>query len=261
MKYELYADVWFLTNFTMDSIALWIAGKLMRQRIRIGRFLLGSFVGTAGSMFLFFFLNDYTWYQLGVHFLVNPAMVWLCYRSRKWKQFLGQWFLTYLSFVLLGGILTWSVWDVGQRNNLWICLAGALIFLILAEKVLGHFRRQKETIYDVLLVTGKGNIEAKGFLDTGNLLIDPTVGKPVHIIKRELLKEQLEEGQLSVRMIPFHSLGEEHGLLEVVTIHGMYILKEEQPLYLDRPVLGLAKEKLFQDDRCDVILNGKSMND
>lgn len=260
VEYELYIDVWFLTNFTMDSVALMIAGKMMRERIRMGRLLLGSLAGTAGSMSLFFFLNDYTWYQLGVHFLVNPLMVWLCYRSRKWKQFLGQWFVTYLSCILLGGILTWGTANSALGGNLWLCLAGAFLFLFLAGKMLGQFRRQKETIYEILLVTGQGNLPARGFFDTGNLLMDPIVGKPVHIIKREILSEQIEKGLLPIRLIPFHSLGMEEGLLEAVTIEGMYILKEEQPLYLERPVLGLAKEKLFQDDRCDVILNGKSMN-
>lgn len=260
MEYELYADIWFLTNFTMDVMALWAAGKMMKQRVCLGWLLLGAFVGTVGSMCLFFFLSNYTWYQLGVHFLVNPLMVWICYRSRKWKQFLGQWFLAYLSVILLGGILGWAASALGMAGNLWLFLAGAAGFLILAEKVLGYFRRQKETVCELLLVTGEGNIAAKGFFDTGNLLMDPTVGKPVHIIKREVLGKQIESGALLTRLVPFHSLGEENGMLEVVTIEGMYILKEEQPLYLDKPALGLANEKLFQDDRYDVILNGRSID-
>jgi len=40
----------------------------------------------------------------------------------------------------------------------------------------------------------------------------------------------------------------------------MYILREEQPLYLEKPVLGLARENLFQYGRYDVILNGRSMD-
>ena len=51
-------------------------------------------------------------------------------------------------------------------------------------------------------------------------------------------------------MIPFHSLGTENGIMEAVTIEGMYILKEGQPLYLEKPVLGLAEERLFRDDGC-----------
>ena len=68
VKYELYADIWFVTNFSMDIIALWIAGRIMKQRVRVWRLLLAGFVGTSGAMCLFFFLSDYTWYQLGVHF-------------------------------------------------------------------------------------------------------------------------------------------------------------------------------------------------
>ena len=54
MEYEIYADVWFLMNFIMDSAALLIAGKLMKERIRARRLLLGSFAGTSASMLLFF---------------------------------------------------------------------------------------------------------------------------------------------------------------------------------------------------------------
>lgn len=259
MKYELYADVWFVTNFSMDIIALWIAGRIMKQRVRVWRLLLAGFVGTSGAMCLFFFLSDYTWYQLGVHFLANPLMVWLCYRSRKWKQFFCQWFLSYLSVILLGGFLQWSASGRGAGSNFWIYLAGAALFLAAAEKIMGSIRRQKDTVCELLLVTRAGNIAVKGFFDTGNLLVDPTVGKPVHIIRREILEGQIEEGQLMTRLIPFHSLGEENGMLEAVTIEGMYILKEEQPLYLEKPVLGLAREKLFQYERYDVILNGRSM--
>ena len=77
MKYELYADIWFLTNFTMDSIALFAAGKVMGEPIRLGRICISSLVGILASMFLFFQLTDETLYQLCVHFLVNPLMVWL----------------------------------------------------------------------------------------------------------------------------------------------------------------------------------------
>lgn len=259
MEYELYVDIWFLTNFTMDSIALWIAGRIMKQHIRIMRLLSGSFVGTAGSMCLFFLMRDYTWYQLGVHFLVNPLMVWLCYRSRGKREFFCQWVITYLSVILLGGIMEWSVSNLGMGRYFPLCLAGALAFFQLAGKLLSYVRRQKDTVYELLLVTPEGNISVKGFFDTGNLLVDPIAGRPVHIIRKEILKEQIEKESLLVRLIPFHSLGRENGLLEAVTIEGMYILREEHPLYLEKPVLGLAEETLFQDDRCDVILNGKSM--
>lgn len=259
MEYELYADVWFLTNFMMDSAALWIAGKLMKQRIRVGRLLLGSFVGTFASMLLFFQLKDYNWYQICVHFLVNPLMVYLCYRSKRKKEFLSQWAVTYLAFILLGGVLEWGMADGAGNRKFMLCLLGAVLFLIIVGKLLKNLKREKETKYDLLLVTREGNISVKGFYDTGNLLVDPLVNRPVHIIKKKVLWEQIQKEQTPIRLIPFHSLGRESGLLEAVTLEGMYIMKEEHPLYLKKPVFGIADEKLFQNDECDVILNGKSM--
>lgn len=259
MEYEIYADVWFLMNFIMDSAALLIAGKLMKERIRAGRLLLGSFAGTSASMLLFFQLKDYNWYQIYVHFLVNPLMVYLCYRSRSKKQFLGQWAVTYLAFILLGGILEWGMAGGAGSMQLILWLPAAAVFLMITGRLLGNLKREKETKYDLLLVTREGNISVKGFYDTGNLLVDPLVNRPVHIIKKKVLWEQIQKEQLPLRMIPFHSLGQESGMLAAVTLEGMYIMKEDHPLYLKKPVFGIADEQLFQDDECDVILNGKSM--
>lgn len=257
MKYELYADIWFLTNFTMDGIALVFAGKMMKQRIRIRQVLSGAFVGTCGSMALFFFLDNYIWYQLWVHFLINPFMVYLCFRSREKKEFLGQWALTYLAVFLMGGILGWGM-RISQGGKYYVfCLAGALFILLSVEKLLDYFRRRKETVYDLLLVTKEEKIPVKGFYDTGNLLMDPLINRPVHIIKKEVLEEQILKEEIPVRLIPFHSLGKETGWLKTVTIEGMYVMKEEKPLYLAKPVFGMAEEALFQDGRCDVILNGR----
>lgn len=259
VQYELYADVWFFTNFIMDCLALKIAGRLMKRRVRAKWLLLAAFIGAAGSLALFLMMNRYLWYQILVHLLINPLMVFICYQVRRWRTFFCQWGITYLSVILLGGLLEWSVSVFGSVRYFAACVLAALGFLWTAEKMLEYFRREKATVYNLLLVTQEGNISSKGFFDTGNLLMDPILGRPVHIIKKEILKNQLDKGELMIHLVPFHSLGREQGLLETVTIEGMYILKEDQPLYLEKPVMGLAEETLFQDGRCDVILNGRSM--
>ena len=149
MEYEIYADVWFLMNFIMDSAALLIAGKLMKERIRARRLLLGSFAGTSASMLLFFQLKDYNWYQIYVHFLVNPLMVYLCYRSRSKKQFLGQWAVTYLAFILLGGILEWGMAGGAGSMQLILWLPAAAVFLMITGRLLGNLKREKETVVGI----------------------------------------------------------------------------------------------------------------
>ncbi len=257
MGYELYADIWFLTNFTMDGIALFAAGKLMRQRISIGRLLLGCLVGTCGSGALFLWMDDYFWYQALVHLAVNPAMVFLCFRSRGAREFFEQWAAAYVAVFLLGGVLEWCAGAFHGERHIALCLSGAFSACLLSEKLLSGRGRRAETVCDVLLVTREKNISAKGFYDTGNLLVDPFVGRPVHIVRKDVLAGQIEKEGLPVRLIPFHSLGEENGLLEAVTLEGMYVMRGKRPLYLENPVFGIAEAPLFQDGRCDVILNGR----
>lgn len=255
MNYELYADIWFVTNFTMDAIALWLSGKLTKHKIRCRRLLLAGLLGTTTSLVFFFWLRHYIFYLLLVHMLVNPAMVYLCFQSRKIKEFLAQWAVTYLAVILLGGILQAGRNLFPAAGSCWL-LAGGLFLLLLGEKAAGYLKRRKETVLRLLILTESGQFPAVGFYDTGNLLQDPLVHQPVHIIKGELLEKQLAEEQLPVRLIPYHSLGTEAGLLEAVTLKGMYIFCGETSRYLERPVFGLAREQLFQSRECDVILNG-----
>lgn len=315
-EYEIYADVWFLTNFTMDAIALWSAGKLLRQPSPWGRVFLASLAGTGGSMLLFFQMHDPALYQLAVHFFVNPCMVWICcgtgekgfapkrgkeftlkqgigfvqgqgkgfLRKRQaggksakeapaldsgsrskgnralWiKSFLCRWAAVYLAVLLLGGFLEWAVPKGQGVLHILACLAGAVAAVEAAERLFLQVRHQRRTVCGLLLVTRETKVSAKGFWDTGNLLVDPMVNRPVHIARKSLLWEQIQKEGLPIRLIPFHSLGMEQGVIEAVTLEGMYILREGSPVYLDKPVFGIAEEKLFQDGRCDVILNGKSM--
>ncbi len=260
--YEIYVDVWFLTGFIMDAIALWAAGRLLRQPAPLRRVFLGSLAGTGGSMFLFFQMHDYMLYQLAVYLFLNPCMVWLCFHAGKKvqaKDFLRQLAASHLSMFLLGGFLGWVLpREAGGLSSLF-CLAGAVAAVEAAEKLFVHIGRQKATLCDLMLVTREGNVQAKGFFDTGNLLVDPLVNRPVHIVRKSLLWGHIQKEGLPLRLIPFHSLGEPCGMIEAVTLEGMYILRDNRPVYLDKPVFGIAEEKLFQDDRCDVILNGKSM--
>lgn len=259
MKYELYADIWFVTNFTMDTVALWVCGKLMKQKRKGRRLFMAGFFGTAAALACFFLMKSYTCYLLMVHFVINPVMVFLYFESKRVKEFLTQYLFTYLVVILLGGIMEFSRGLWNSSLGYWAAVIGAVAFIFFAEKVSDLWKKQKDTVVELLILTGERQLKARGFLDTGNLLRDPVVNRPVHIIKGELLEQELTDGNLLIRLIPYHSLGTEHGLLETVTLEGMYILKGEVSVYLEKPVFGIAREKLFQEDKYDVILNGTCM--
>lgn len=259
MRYEFYADVFWATNFVLDACVLLLLGCVKRKIHCLKRILAASIIGASGTICLFLVLNSFSLYQLLVHFLLNPMVVFIAFPERKIKDFFVNYVITYILMLLLGGVISWGMENFGQWNYFWIWFLGGIGICLLII----HWRESKKIEkmeYEVLLLLEGKSISLKGYWDSGNLLMDPLVQQPVHIIQQELLQKELESLQLPVRYIPFHSLGQENGLLPVVTLKAMYLKRTEErtqvkPVFVEKPVFGLAKEKLFQNKEYQIILN------
>ena len=83
----------------------------------------------------------------------------------------------------------------------------------------------------------------KGFLDTGNHLIDPVSKKPVSVITLEAWKHLAETIEPpSFRLIPFKTVGNPEGLIEVVQIDYMVILQGKNSQIIEKPMLAITKQ-------------------
>lgn len=261
MEYEFYPDVFWVRNFAMDALVLLLVRRFRRQGGKIRRIFFSAGFGAAASVLLFLWLPGFAWYQFCIHAVVNPMMVFFSFREKSLKSFGTDVLLAYVLTMLLGGFLSYGMETLGQWHYFWIWAAGGFgIGTLLLHGLLR--RKEKQQTYEILLISNQQKLSLVGFLDTGNLLTDPMVHQPVHIIQECLLKEVLEKEGLLVRYIPFHSLGQEQGLLPVVTLKAMYVKgmgeKGEGSLsYIEKPVFGLAKEKLFRSRNYQVILNAK----
>lgn len=294
MKYEFYPDIFWVTNFVMDTLVLLLVRQMKKSGSPIYRIPVSSAFGATASVFLFLNFRNYTAYQLLIHLTVNPVMIAIAFsknvRERvlssggacpasaesAWRSHWGirkpavlspllrDFLSAYLMMLLLGGILSWGTQTLGQLKYFWIwALGGFGICMLVIHRL--ESRKLEHRNYEILLLLENRNLMLTGFLDTGNMLVDPIFHQPVHIIQEELLEEELKKEQLSIRYIPYHSLGQENGLLPVVTLRAMYI-KEigeregKPPVYLEKPVFGLTKEKLFQGKNYQVILNAGAIS-
>lgn len=261
MRYRVYLDVFWVTNFAMDALVLLLVRQLRKHSAGIWRIFLSAGFGATAAVFLFLQLPGWGWYQLLLHAVVNPWMVLIGLGKKKPKEFGADLLWTYGITLLLGGVLNWGMEAFGQWEYFWLwVLVGSFACLLAAYGIKRQQARRE--CFEVLLLTGREKLQLTGFLDTGNLLIDPFVHQPVHIIQEDLLETALEEEQMSIRYIPFHSLGKEQGMLPVVTLPAMYIREtegngKETVTFVERPVFGLAREKLFQNRDYQVILNAK----
>lgn len=261
MTYEFYLDVFWVTNFVMDFFALAAARCLKKGHGPLYRLALASAFGSTGSALLFLMLRHYVLYQVLIYLLINPLMIFIGWRIGSVREFFKDYLLVYLVMWLLGGIMNWGGNTITGSRYFWLwALLGCGICMIVLHLL--DARREENLICDILLQTPEQNLSLKGFVDTGNLLMDPLVNQPVHIIREDVLESELKKEELSIRYIPYHSLGQEQGLLPVVTLKGMYISKAgnkkaEAPKYVEKPVFGMTKEKLFQNRDYQVIVNAR----
>lgn len=260
VTYEFYLDVFWVTNLIMDGVVLTLTGLLGRERIRMSRILMASALGATASACLFLCLSSYTGYQLVLHILVNPVMIRTAFPWKGRWIFLRRFLEAYVISVVLGGILAW-IWPA-PKGNFWLWAAAAGILCGGGIWWL-RLKRRRAPLLEVLLVGAGQKITLKGFWDTGNLLWDPMLQRPVHIIQKDLLPEEVWEGA-KIHYVPYQSLGQDKGLLPVAVLEGMYLQETDKGggkvRYVEKPVLGLAGPRLFAGKPYQMILHGTVMD-
>ena len=128
----------------------------------------------------------------------------------------------------------------------------------------------------------------KAMLDTGNMLKDPITRKPVAIIDIEIAEKLLPEkliknmhkilgGEFStedekinkyiskLKIVPFSSLGKEHGLIIAFKPDIVKIEYEEEIIEINNILIGISEKKLFKNFEYNgliglEILNGGTIN-
>lgn len=256
-SYEIYIDTLFMTNFIMDLISLWIAKLILKRNRKLRYLICASIFGTTCNIALFLILHNYILYQICIHFLINPLTVMIAYGSRKPKKICMEYVCVYIGIIFLGGALDFAFIQLGEMKGYWI-FVGIIVCLIFGGlKLWEQMRPVREQTYEVVLLHQGVKSVLSGFHDTGNLLVDPFVNRPVHIIEKEHIEPLIKQYDINVRYIPYHSLGKENGLLPVVTLDYMYINREKDPVCIQKPVCGIAKDKLFQNNMCQILLNAQ----
>lgn len=259
MNYEFYADVFFLTNFYLDFLAVYMVGRILNQKKRLLRYLICCAAGSLAGCILFLVFENYDLYLLCVHFIVNPGITVGCFFPAK-KGIYGKAFcLMYFVILLLGGSVEWIYVTVAGRRYYELCLLLAAVPVALFLYILRRKNKSVQTFYSVLLEHGEKKVSLIALYDTGNRLTDPYVKEPVHIISEEICESLGGKQAYATRLIPFSSLGCKQGMLEAFNIERIKIKTEEKIYEISPAILAAAEQEIFADRPYQMILNGESI--
>lgn len=257
--YIFYADVYFVQNLMIKIAVLFLslyANKCyfaIQSRRGIARIILVAGLGTIVELLGLWMSNSYNFLLLLVSILEIPIMFFLLLGERKETMItliLSGYFFTMIINATLELLWNWF----GESGGFVFYLGTSCFMVYIGFCVYQNLHRMKKGLFQVEISHKNHRISTHGFYDSGNRLKDPYTGKGVHIISEKLLK-QLDIQKGSAVLVPYHSLGNEMGMIEVYYVEELIIGENTNKRYWQNSPIGVTKENLFKDGMYEIILN------
>ena len=127
--------------------------------------------------------------------------------------------------VLIGGLMG----QLKERGgSAFAAMVTVVLFAQLAVPLIRYltgYVKRKNLLYKVTLRLDGRSTDVWGLFDTGNSLTDPYSGEPVCIVEKTALAGLMQSDTFSdgITLIPYKSLGKEHGLMRLVTMDCMMV--------------------------------------
>ena len=201
----VYIDIYFLVNFSMDFLCLYLTAKLLSERMPVLRFILAAALGGVYAN-----VSLLIPFGRGVSLLFDVlACAVICavafFRPRSWQR-LFLYILVYTAVsAALGGSMTAlyylfnrsGIFDFikssdGDGISVWLFAILALISAVITLVGGGGFKRKMSAREASVEITYKENsVILHGMTDSGNLLCEPVSGRPCIVVRRDKMKALL----------------------------------------------------------------------
>ncbi|MBO5094798.1 MAG: sigma-E processing peptidase SpoIIGA [Lachnospiraceae bacterium] len=262
MKYELYIDAFFLLNFVIDTLLLFLVGKVLGCTATHLRLLFGGAFGAGMACVLTVVPFLPIWGKLFAGYgIISICMLRITFSGLRLQALFRAGIVLYGFAFLLGGLLQMLSLQISffRRHGMTlaavcavsICAAGAVASLYEKWK-----RSREDHFVPVRLVWQGRELTVRALVDTGNSLREPISGKPVSIVEKRIA-EQLFGGVYPTvfRAVPFRSIGKGHGILEGYEITELTVTGENEKIKIKKPVVGLFDGRLSTDAAYQMILH------
>lgn len=268
MYYELYVDVFFMVNFTMDAILLILLKKALVCTAGYGRIMAGAALGAALTCIAVISLQGMPVLRFVVfHGVINVVMMKAGLGIKWGRELFRGWVLLYIESFLLGGVFQFFHQYL-RRGSLFFVLAVVSYYLAAGIwKVILFFSEKGNRYCEVEIFFEDKKDRLRALIDTGNTLRDPVSNDPVSVIDKASAKE-LTEGKEPERFryIPYHSIGKKEGVMPAFRLDKIQIIRDGNKMNVEYPLVAVSEEELGSENyqmiiNPDILAGGKKNGD
>lgn len=245
---KIYIDLIIFLNFMFDFILLLVTNIILKRNASLRRITLGSLVGGFTLLVLFIPLTTSTLFLLKI--VLSILIVLTTFGYKDLKYFLTNLFYFYLVSIILGGFMYYlniefSYKNIGMIfyhkglsiNYIFIMLFSPFILLIY-KKQMKLIKEINSLYYNVEVYINNKPIYLKGFMDTGNTLIDPITKRKVIITNSREFINIVKSNMYY--LVPYETVNSTN-LIKCYKVDKIYI----KELGIRKDILvGITKEKL-----------------
>lgn len=287
VRYQLYIDSFLFLNLMLNGFVLLLMEKFTECRLKMSWRFAGAALGTAASCGILFLPGEFGTVkavvgQLAVGWVLTELLRTKSENGRagegrqektqaeaggmeKRRTFAQVYGFFWISSVCIGGMLT------AFRNLLMLfrgknpgifteAAAGGFIVWMLFVGIDRYRMGRKQSIFPVELWQDGRCMTLKGLIDSGNSLTEPLSGTPVCLMGEKSFAEFLPEDYRSehperFRIVPFHSVGKAHGLLNGFLVERIVVHRQDGDTCRQDIVLARLEGNAASDERYQIILN------
>ena len=278
----VYIDIVFLENLIINYIIIYAVAIITKEKVKQIRLIAGSLIGAI--YVVIYYISKLEWYVNVISKIVlSIVMIYITFNPKTLKKLMKQTILFYLvSFVFAGsslGIIYMVDYKsitiqngvlVGDYTIKTIILGVIIAFIIIVMgfKIVKNKISRKDLYCKIYITLNNKEIETIAMTDTGNLLKEPITNIPVIVVEHTLLYEVIpkeilnnlenilggdlkniplstqEEFLPKLKVIPFSSLGKQHGMLLGIKADKIEIEQEETRKTIEKGIIGIYNKSL-----------------
>ena len=235
MYYELYMDEFFLENFCLDFLLLFLTGIAAKLPIRFGRMAVGAaFGGLCSCLLLFLFPGEG-----GLLFPAALAMALLMVKGSyqipfgQRKRLLRSTAVFFGMAFLLGGVL--PVLRLGFTLPVILSSIAGTALIYAALRLKEKWKYETENLTEVTLFWNGRQ-------------------KKLFALREYQAVKELFNQKTKVLWIPYQTVGKQSGCLPGICLDCLFISRDGEEKKIDRPIVAVCKETLSAKGRYQMIL-------